>query len=133
MKVKPASLTKKQLLNASQRKYLTERIESHHRKLHYEQEEDGSEPPEIVAARKLIDDWETKVEVEQKAREAAVRKALKARVNRLHEALLFESTEDAIRKVSEFEETTREEYLSPEPEPEPTGRRRTGSPSWDDE
>lgn len=123
----PATMAKKCLLNASQRKYLTDRINTHYHNLYHEKSEDEPEPPKIVAARKLIDEWEDKVEAEAKAHQSTVRKALKAKVAKLTEALLFEATDDAIRKVAEFEEMTCEDFQSP-----PTSR-RSGSPGWDEE
>jgi hypothetical protein len=121
-------MIKKLLLNASQRKYLTDRINEHWRKLRHSKSDDGpEEPAEVAAARKLVEDWEDKAQAEQEAREKAIGKSLSSHVKRLTETLLFEATESALAKVAEFEEMTWEEFESS------ASTFRRGSPKWDEE
>lgn len=128
-------MTKKMLLNSSQRKYLIERINKHASKLRgdygyrnqwrkcHDEEED---PPEIIAAQKLIDDFRENKRKEEEEAERHRNSTINRYAEKLEEALLFEASETALRKVADFEEMTWEELESKKPT-------RSASPDWDRE
>ena len=124
-------MTKRMLLNASQRKYLIDRINRHAGILkrddtpdRYDDEEDDGEPSEIVAARKLINDWITKEREDKQARLSHRKNTVDRYSEKLEEAMLFEASETALRKVAEFEEMTWEDL-------ECVATKRSPSPNWD--
>jgi len=90
------------LLNTTQRKYLEKRVHSHAEKVlprrwrNYGEEK----PKEVVEAEATIKAWEESLEKKYQGIESR----LDREVKRVVEGLMFDTQEDAVRQVNEFEE-----------------------------
>ena len=83
--------------NASQRKYLRERLEA----IRYSRyDADPPEPADVKAARKKIEAWEKGVQSARDKADAAYRQAR----TRAKEAILFDSAENALKLVVAYEQ-----------------------------
>lgn len=92
-------------MNAAQRKYLQGRVDSHAVRIRppdrYSYDEDKA-PPHVQEARRVIDEWQ-----EGKRAEASeLRRQVSKEVARLKQVVMFDSAEDAIAEVEDFEEKT---------------------------
>lgn len=97
------------LLNAAQRKSLHKRIYNHAHSIEWEYHEavrKEKDPPAVAKARKIVDDWEES----QDKRRKEFDKRIEQDTRDLYQNLLFDSAEDCLLQVRDFEETTVETY-----------------------
>lgn len=82
--------------NATQRKYLRERLEA----VHYSKyDHDEPEPKDVSAARKLIERWDKSVRQRRNEGDASFERAR----TKAKEAILFDSAENALKFVVAYE------------------------------
>ena len=101
--------TRKRLLNAAQRKALSIRVSNHCRKLKWQVEKlvrDEAMPPKVAAAQKIIEEWEAA----QKKREEDFDDRAERDEREILQNLHFDSVEECLLQVNDFETCTIESY-----------------------
>lgn len=100
-----------------QRRYLLHRLDAQHRKLEWDvgQAEKAAgrgwrrpDPPEIAAARALVEAYDEKIEAENKGITAALERLLRW----LREQVMFRSADEALGLTKAYEQMTGEQALA---------------------
>jgi hypothetical protein len=101
---------KKRMLNAVQRRSLHKRVWEHASSLKYKQQNlvrSEKEPAAVAKARKVVAAWEES----QDLKEDQFQNRVNGEAKEICQNLLFETVEDSLLQVRDFEETTVDSFL----------------------